>query len=146
MESRLSSILQDKGYTVHTIPPDLSVYDCAKKLCELHIGALLVIDKEKLVGIISERDIIHTLIANKGDISTLKVADLMTKELLTVPPTMTVREAMRLVTEKRFRHLPVIEDDKLIGIVSIGDLTRCAMLAQEEVISSLTTYIHGEVK
>lgn len=144
MESRLSAILKDKGYTIHSISPESSIYDCVKKLNQLGVGALLVMEGEKLVGIVSERDIIRNLISSNLQIDKAKVSDIMTKKLVTVPPTMTVTEAMRLVTEKRFRHLPVVEDGKLIGIVSIGDLTRCAMLAQENEISSLTKYIHGD--
>ena len=144
MESRLSNILHDKGHTIHAVSPDTSIYECAKIMSSTGIGALMVMENEKLVGIISERDIIRKLVASHSDISEFKVADIMTKEVMTVPPSMTVAEAMRLVTEKRFRHLPVMENGKLIGIISIGDLTRWAMLAQENEISSLTKYIHGD--
>lgn len=144
MESRLSAILQDKGHTVHTISPDMSFYDCAKKMDQLGIGALLVIKDDKLEGIVSERDIMRKLISCNFEVRKIKVTEIMTKELVIVPPLMTVAEGMRLVTEKRIRHLPVVENGKLIGIVSIGDLTRWAMLAQEYVISSLTRYIHGD--
>src|SRR5262249_46977051 len=137
MESRLSAILQDKGATVHTVTQDLSVYECAKKMTELGIGALLVLHEERLIGIISERDIIRKLVSSEREIANVKVVDIMSTDLITVPPSMTVTEAMQIVTNKRFRHLPVVENGKLIGIVSIGDLTRWAMLAQENVISSL---------
>lgn len=144
MESRLSTILQDKGHTVHSIPPETSVYECAKKMNELNVGALLVINGKELLGIISERDIIRKLIACNCEVGDSKVVDIMTRELVTVPPTMTITEAMQLVTRKRFRHLPVIENGNLIGIISIGDLTRWVMLAQEHEIDSLTKYIHGD--
>lgn len=144
MESRLSAILKDKGYTIHSISPEISAYDCAKTLYRQSVGALLVMENDKLIGIVSERDIIRALANTNLSLDKAKVADIMTKELVTVAPTMTVTEAMRLVTEKRFRHLPVLEEGKLIGIVSIGDLTRWAMLAQEKEISSLTKYIHGD--
>ncbi len=143
MESRLTNILQDKGRTVHTISPELSVHECAKKMSDLGVGALLVMENDKLIGIVSERDIIRKLIACSCDVGKFKVKEIMTNEPLTVSSSMTVTEAMRLVTEKRFRHLPVVDNGKLIGIVSIGDLTRWAMLAQEHEISSLTQYIHG---
>lgn len=144
MESRLSAILKDKGHKLHCIAPSVTLYECVKKLGELGIGALLVMENKKLLGIVSERDIIRKLISPHLSLDKTKVADIMTTELVTVPPTMTVTEAMRLVTEKRFRHLPVMENGSLIGIVSIGDLTRWAMLAQENEISSLTKYIHGD--
>jgi CBS domain-containing protein len=144
MESRLSAILQDKGKTVYTISPDLTVYECAKKMNELGVGALLVMVDDKLAGIISERDIIRKLIGLKREVGVTKVSEIMSREIITVPPSMTVTEAMKLVTEKRFRHLPVMEEGKLIGIISIGDLTRCAMLAQQNEISNLTKYIAGD--
>lgn len=144
MESRLSSILQDKGNTVYTITPELSVFECAKKMNELKIGALLVMSDGKLVGIVSERDITRKLISCNCDISKYTVADIMSQELFTVPPSMSVTEAMRIVTEKRFRHLPVVENGKLVGMISIGDLTRWVMMAQEGLISNLTKYIQGD--
>jgi len=144
MESRLSSLLQDKGYTIHLISPDVTVYECAKKMNLLGIGALLVMEDDKLIGIVSERDIIRKVISCNCEVGKFKVADIMTTELVTVTPSTSVAEAMQLVTEKRFRHLPVIENGKLIGIISIGDLTRWAMLAQKNEISSLTKYIHGD--
>ena len=144
MESRLSSLLQDKGYTIHLISPDVTVYECAKKMNLLGIGALLVMEDDKLIGIVSERDIIRKVISCNCEVGKFKVADIMTTELVTVTPSTSVAEAMQLVTKKRFRHLPVIENGKLIGIISIGDLTRWAMLAQKNEISSLTKYIHGD--
>ncbi|RDI42586.1 CBS domain-containing protein [Aquicella lusitana] len=144
MESRLSSLLQDKGYTIHLISPDVTVYECAKKMNLLGIGALLVMEDDKLIGIVSERDIIRKVISCNCEVGKFKVADIMTTELVTVTPSTSVAEAMQLVTEKRFRHLPVIENGKLIGIISIGDLTRWTMLAQKNEISSLTKYIHGD--
>lgn len=144
MQSRISDILQDKGFLVYTISPNTTVFDCAKKMNQHGVGALLVMENDQLIGIVSERDIIRKLIIFHQDIGDAKVADIMSKDLTTVAPTMTVTAAMRLVTEKRFRHLPVVEDGKLIGLISIGDLTRWAMLAQEQEIDSLTKYIHGE--
>lgn len=146
MESRLNAILQDKGHTIHTVSPETTVYDAAKKMNELGVGALIVLDNKNLVGIISERDIIRKLIGCNCEVGKAIVVDIMTKDPLTVSPSMTVTEAMQLVTEKRFRHLPVLEEGKLIGVISIGDLTRWAMLAQRNEITSLTNYIHGESK
>lgn len=144
METRLITILDDKGHHIHFISPDLSVYDCAKQMNDLKVGALLVIQEEKLVGIVSERDITRKLISCRCDISQYSVNDIMSKDVLTVPPTMSVTEAMRLITNNRIRHLPVIDNGIVIGLVSIGDLTRWVMLSQEGVISDLTKYIQGE--
>lgn len=144
METRLITILDDKGHSIYTTSPDLSVFECAKQMNDLKVGALLVMQNKKLVGIVSERDITRKLIGCNCDISKYCVNDIMSKDVLTVSPTMSVTEAMRLITDKRIRHLPVIDNGTVIGMVSIGDLTRWVMLAQEGVISNLTKYIQGE--
>ncbi len=146
METPLSVLLNDKGRTIQNISPKESVYDCALKMNQLKIGALLVMENEQLVGIVSERDILRKVVTSGQDLKKVLVETIMTKEnkLVTVLPTTTVREAMHIVTEKRIRHLPVLENGKLVGLISIGDLTRWAMLLQEQQISSLTNYIQGE--
>lgn len=144
MDTPLSVLLKDKGYGVQSTTPETSVYDCALKLAELKIGALLVTDKNNnLAGIISERDILREVVARGEDAKRIMVEMIMTKELITVLPSTSVRDAMRMVTEHRVRHLPVLENGKLIGVISIGDLTRWAMLLQEQQISSLTNYIQS---
>ncbi len=143
METRLSTLLSDKSNTLQSISPKSTVHECASKMSQLKIGALLVMENNQLQGIVSERDILWKLVVCGADSKKLLVADIMTKELVTVTPTTTVRDAMRIVTEKRFRHLPVMDKGKLVGIISIGDLTRWAMMSQEQQISSLTNYIQG---
>jgi len=143
MSAPLRVLLKDKGNIIHSITSQSSVYDCVLKLNQLGIGALLVIDNDKLEGIISERDIIRKILGQRINPEKITVKEIMTKNLVTVPPTMTVQEAMRIVTEKRFRHLPVVEKDALLGMISIGDLTRWVMLEQEGEISALTGYIQG---
>jgi CBS domain-containing protein len=146
METPLSVLLNDKGRATQSISPKDSVYDCALKMNQLKIGALLVMENEQLAGIVSERDILRKVVTSGQDPKNILVDTIMTKvnELVTVLPTTTVREAMHIVTEKRIRHLPVLENGKLVGLISIGDLTRWAMLLQEQQISSLTNYIQGE--
>jgi len=146
METRLQTLLDEKGSSVHTVVPELSVFDCAKKMNDLNIGALLVMQADKIEGLVSERDIIRKLISCNCEVGKFKVGDIMTKTLLTVSPDTTVGEAMQLVTEKRFRHLPVVENGKLLGIISIGDLTRAMIIGQQHEISHLNSYIHGEHK
>lgn len=143
MRTPLSVLLKDKGNVTHHISEKATAYECITQLNKHGVGALLVMEGDKLIGIISERDIIRKLIGNKSDPHTTPVADIMTRDPLTVSPTMTVQEAMKLVTEKRFRHLPVVENGKLLGIISIGDLTRWVMLQQEYEIAALTGYIQG---
>lgn len=146
LQTRLSVLLADKGSIVHAISSVETAYDATMKMNRTGVGALLVIDDGKLVGIVSERDIIRKIIGTKKDASAVRVVEIMTKKLVTVLPTTTVQEAMRIITERRFRHLPVLEHDKLIGIISIGDLTRWVMLQQENEIGSLTDYIQGNIK
>lgn len=143
MHTPLSVLLDEKGHSVQTISPQNTVYECALKMDQLRVGALLVMEGDKLVGIISERDIFRKLIVPGKDPKKCYVADFMTKDLLTVAPTTTVSEGMHIVTERRFRHLPVVENEKLVGLISIGDLTRWAMLSQERLIADLTRYIQG---
>lgn len=144
MDTPLSILLKDKGYKIESITPEISVYDCAVKLTQLKVGALLVMENGNLAGIVSERDILRKIVALGEDAKKVIVKDIMSTELITVAPSTTVGEAMRIVTDKRIRHLPVLEKGKLVGIISIGDLTRWAMLLQEQQISSLTNYIQGE--
>lgn len=144
METPVSTLLNDKGRVVQSISSKNSVYECALKLAQLKIGALLVIDGNKIEGIVSERDILRKVVVQGADPKSITVEHIMTADIVTVTPTTTVREAMEIVTEKRIRHLPVLENDQLVGLISIGDLTRWAMLLQQQQIASLTNYIQGE--
>lgn len=143
METPLSTLLNDKGYTVQDISANTTVFECALKLTQLKIGALVVLQDNNLIGIVSERDILRRVVANGDDPKKILVEQIMTKTLTTVSPSTSVREAMHIVTEKRIRHLPVLENQKLVGLISIGDLTRWAMILQEQQIASLTNYIQG---
>lgn len=144
MEAPISAILDDKGRTVHHILPTATVHECANQLKELSIGALVVLSQDQIVGIISERDILRRVVANGDDPKRMLVEAIMTTSIETILPSTTVREAMRIVTDKRIRHLPVLDNGKLVGLISIGDLTRWAMLWQEQQIASLTNYIQGD--
>lgn len=143
METFLSMLLNDKGHRVCSVLPHTSVFECSQKMKEHHIGALLVMEGQKLNGIITERDILYKIVALGHDPKGIPVNAIMTRDLVTVLPNTTVGQAMQIVTERRIRHLPVVLNDELIGIISIGDLTRWAMLQQQEEISSLTRYVSG---
>ncbi len=143
METFLSVLLSDKGNLVCSVLPFTSVFECSQKMKEHHVGALLVIEDQKILGIISERDILYKIVALGHDPKEIPVNAIMTRELVTVLPNTTVGQAMQMVTENRIRHLPVVLNGELIGIISIGDLTRWAMLQQQEEISSLTRYVSG---
>jgi CBS domain-containing protein len=146
METPLNVLLDDKGHAVQSISPDSTVFECASKLTELKIGALVVTQNSKLIGIVSERDILRKVVMTESDVRKVLVHAIMTKvnDLITVLPSTTVREAIHIVTEKRIRHLPVLDHDQLVGLISIGDLTRWAMILQEQQILSLKNYIQGQ--
>jgi len=143
MRTPLSVLLKDKGSKIYSVSAKESALACINKMNEYGVGALLVMEGETLQGIISERDIIRKLFVKPALMNEMQVSNLMTKSVHTVPSTMTVQEAMKTVTEKRFRHLPVVDNGKLLGMISIGDLTRWVMLAQEHEIAALTGYIQG---
>jgi CBS domain-containing protein len=143
MDAPLSVLLKEKGNDIKSISPGQTIFECAAIMTECKVGALMVMDNGKLAGIISERDILRKLVVHGDDPKKVLVEKLMTKDVLTVTDKTTVREAMHIVTEKRIRHLPVMEDGKLIGLISIGDLTKWALQLQEQQISSLTNYIQG---
>ncbi len=143
MRTPLSVLLKDKGSVTHSITAQATGLECVTKMNQHGIGALLVMEGDKLIGIITERDLIRKLLGTSSDPKTTKVSALMTQDPITVLPSMTVQEAMKMITEKRFRHLPVVENGKLLGLISIGDLTRWVMLQQEYEIAALTGYIQG---
>ena len=143
METFLSVLLSDKGHQVRKVEPHTTVFECSQRMKEHHIGALLVMEGQSLLGIISERDILYKIVTLGHNPKEVPVSAIMTRDLITVLPDTTVGRAMQLVTEKRIRHLPVVLNGELIGIISIGDLTRWAMLQQQEEISSLTRYVSG---
>lgn len=144
MQSTLSAVLQHKGHEVLTIAPDAKVIDAVRKMNEHGVGSLLVMNGDEVVGIFTERDVLRRVVDAEHDPRTTKVAKVMTRELITVRQRMTVTEAMAVVTEKRCRHLPVIEDGRLLGMVSIGDLTRWVSREQAIHIQDLVNYITGQ--
>jgi len=143
MQTPLSMLLKEKSNKIQTLAPEDTCFFCSEILSKFGIGALLVMEGEKLLGIVSERDLINKLVSKKLAPETVKVSEIMTRNVLTVTPETTVQEAIEIMTERRFRHLPVLEKDKLVGIISIGDITRWIMLQQQQEISALTGYIHG---
>ena len=143
MQTPLSMLLSDKGSSIYSVSSKETVQSCAQKMSQFNVGILLVIEGEDLVGVVSERDIVHKIVSPQLDPTTTPIIKIMTTKVVTASPRTTVQEAMHIITEQRFRHLPVLENGKLQGVISIGDLTRWVMLAQERDISSLTGYITG---
>ncbi len=141
----VADILKVKGDAiVHSIGPNDSVFDALQRMADKGIGALLVMEGEQIVGIVTERDYARK-IALKGRTSTLtQVRDVMTTSVMFVKPGQTSEECMALMTENRLRHLPVIKDNKLIGLISIGDLVKHIISEQKFVIEQLEQYISGQ--
>ena len=141
---RLKEILADKGANIWSIGPDESVYVAIELLAEKEIGAIAVTEGVQLIGIVSERDYARQIILKGRSSENTRVRDIMSTEVITAQPDQEVRECMELMTEKRIRHLPIIDDEKkLIGMISIGDLVRAIIAEQESTIGDLEKYISG---
>jgi CBS domain-containing protein len=137
-------VLRRKGRQVWSTCPTATVYDAIEIMSEKGIGALPVISGNILVGIVSERDYARKVILRNRSSKHTLVSEIMTTPALTVAPSHTVEECMRMMTDFRLRHLPVVEGDRLIGIVSIGDLVNWTISAHEETIERLESYIAGK--
>ncbi len=134
-------LLGKKGHEVVSISPDATVYEAIEKMAENEVGALLVLNGGKLVGIISERDYARKVILKGRQSRKTAVREVMTENVITVRPEQNVHDCMELMTEKRIRHLPVLAEDKLIGIISIGDVVKSIISNQEFMIEQLEQYI-----
>ncbi len=137
-------ILRVKGNEVLTINQEQTVYDALVKMAEADVGALVVVgDKGELVGILSERDYARKVILKGASSLNTQVREIMTEKVCFVAPNRAVEECMALVTEKRCRHLPVMEEERLVGLVSIGDLVKLSISEKEFLINQLTNYIQS---
>jgi CBS domain-containing protein len=135
-------LLQDKGNEVSSIDPDKSVYDAMQLMAAKNIGALLVLKNGKLIGILSERDFSRKANLLYKPLRDILVKEMMTSQVVYVNPDNTTEECMALVTEMRSRHLPVLENDQIVGIISIGDLVKDTISDREFVIDQLQRYIY----
>ena len=139
----LKQLIAAKGGQVWSIKPDATVFEALQLMAQKDIGALLVMDGPRLAGIMSERDYARKVILQGKSSQDMAVRDIMTAEVVKVDPASTVEECMGLMTQRRIRHLPVVEGDKVAGLVSIGDLVKEVIAEQEQTIKQLESYIHS---
>lgn len=137
-------ILTQKGNRIWSIAPEATVYDAISLMSHKNIGALLVMKDDKLVGMISERDYTRKIALKGKSSKQTSVREITSTPVITVPPGSTVQECMRLMTEHRIRHLPVVDREKVIGVVSIGDLVNWTISAQNVALNQMEDYITGK--
>lgn len=141
----VGQILARKTSQIHSVSPDHTVLDALKIMAGKDISAVLVIEGERLVGIFTERDYARKVILQGRSSRESRIGELMSQNLLTVSPTQTVEEIMAIMTENRFRHLPVVDHGQLVGIVTIGDTVKAMLDQQQQTIRQLSGYIAGDL-
>ncbi len=141
--TKVKQLLDKKGRDVWSIEPQETVFEAIKRMAEKGIGALVVLEKGKLVGLISERDYARKVILKNKSSHETTVREIMTSPVICGRPQQTADECMALITEKRIRHLPIIDNDQVIGVISIGDLVKSIIADQKFVIEQLEHYITG---
>lgn len=139
----VKDVLQTKGQEVWSVSPDGSVYDALTLMAEKNVGALLVMESDRVVGIISERDYARKVILKGKSSKELAVKEIMTSRVVWVRPEQTMEECMELMTDKHIRHLPVLDEDRLVGLISIGDVVKAIIAEKEFIIGQLEGYITG---
>jgi len=137
-------VLRQKDKNVWSVSPDSCVYEAIEIMADKHVGALMVVEKGHLLGVVSERDYARKVILQGKSSKEIPVKEIMSSPAVFVTPQHTVEDGMRIMTEKHFRHLPVLENGELVGVVSIGDLVKWMISAQQQTISQLHDYIHGK--
>ena len=140
----INDLLRDKSSELWTVAPDDSVYEALQLMADKNIGAVLVMDSGRLVGLLSERDYARKLVLENRSSRETPVRDVMTQRVAYVSPSKEIEECLALMTDKRFRHLPVMDNDKLVGLVSIGDLVKGVIADKAFMIEQLEQYITGQ--
>ncbi len=143
MYGHVNSVLADKGRQIYGIAPTATVREAVRLMNDNGVGAMLVLIDDHPVGIFTERDVLRRVVDAGKDPRSIHVAEVMTTDLITVDPSTTVEQAMALMTKHRCRHLPVMEAGKVVGLISIGDLTRWVSIKQEGELRKLVDYITG---
>jgi CBS domain-containing protein len=140
----VDAVLRQKAGQIWSVTPDATVFDAIKLMAEKNIGALLVMDGERLVGVFSERDYTRKIALKGKSSKQTPVRDVVSSPIISVKPGSTVEECMRVMTENRVRHLPVLDGEKLLGVVSIGDLVNWTISAQHDALNQMADYISGK--
>jgi CBS domain-containing protein len=139
--ARVKQILQGKGHDVWSIDPEASVFDAIGMMADKEVGALVVMDADKLVGVVTERDYARKVVLQGRSSKGTKIKDIMTSRVAYARPDQSVEECMAVMTEQRIRHLPVMDGEEVLGIISIGDLVKAIIEEQQHVIAQLEQYI-----
>jgi len=140
---RVCDLLHDKGREVWFLTPDATVYEAIDQMAQKGVGALLVMEGERLVGIVSERDYARKVILKGKSSREIQVHEIMSHPVICVSPELTIEQTMALMTDNRVRHLPVVVAETVVGVISIGDVVRAIIEDKEFYIQQLTTYITG---
>jgi CBS domain-containing protein len=143
MES-IESILDEKGRAVHTAAPDVTVLEAVEKMCAAHVGALIVMHRESIVGVFSERDLIQRVVLARLNPARVQVRDVMTTRVVCTGGKVSPTEAMEVMTRECVRHLPVLHGRRIEGIISMGDLVRWAIRDRDHAVQQLTEYVAGK--
>jgi CBS domain-containing protein len=139
----VQQLLDQKPKGIFSVAPDDPVLTAIRKMADHHVGALLVMSADKLVGIVSERDYARKVVLLGRSSTETKVEAIMTSKVITVTPKQDANDCMRLMTDRRIRHLPVVNGERVVGVLSIGDLVRAVIEEQERTIADLETYIRS---
>lgn len=141
MNEPVTRILDQKTEPVEAISPRASIREAIARMNDRHIGSVLIMDGDRLVGIFTERDVLTRVVPNHIDADSIPVGEVMTRQPITIGPTTTVEEAMMVVSDTRRRHLPVVQAGRVLGVISIGDLTRFVVKDQKRTIDDLIDYV-----
>ena len=139
----VQQLLDEKGHDIQSVHPDESVFDAVQKLANANIGSLIVVEDDRPVGIFTERDYARNVVLKGKSSPTTPVRDIMTTRVIFVKPEQTVDECMAIMTDKHIRHLPVLDGEKLVGMISIGDLVKSIIEDQKFTIEQLEQFIQG---
>ena len=143
METQLRTLLENKPGAVLSASPEMTVAAAVAVLNARNVGALLVMNGAELIGVFTERDVLRRVVGEHRDPDTTRVGDVMTRDLVVMRPSSTVQDAMTVVSERRFRHLPIVEEGKVVGVISAGDLNHWLIRNRDVDISELVDYIKG---